>query len=324
MDWLEISINTTQEGLEIVAGALDALGIAQVALEQSVQGIARDLAEIAPRWDFADAASLAAPGGPAVKAYLAKSAENEALAEEIKSRMAELSRMGLGVDLGTLAVRVTVVQDEDWANAWKQYYKPMPVGNRLLIKPSWEQIKDAGGRLVLELDPGQAFGSGAHETTRMCLELLEETVTPGSRLLDLGCGSGILAAGGLLLGAEKAVLVDVDALAESAVRGNMARNGLNGRYHYFQGDILSDDNLLAALAARGPYDVITANIVAGVILPLTPRVVPLIKPGGAYIVSGIIAERESEIRQALAAAGFLVEQVSREGEWRALLSRYRG
>ncbi len=192
------------------------------------------------------------------------------------------------------------VREEDWANNWKAHFKPLPVGEKLLICPTWETPgEDAAGRQVLWIDPGMAFGTGGHDTTRLVLEQLQQVVAPGMEMLDVGCGSGILAIAGCLLGVKTAVGVDIDKLAVKTAIENGERNRLSPpQYTVFAGDLVDK--------VEGQYDVITANIVADAIIALSPAVRPFLKPGGTYIVSGIIDTREEEVIAALSAAGFTV------------------
>ena len=200
------------------------------------------------------------------------------------------------------------VSEQDWANNWKQYFKPLPVGRRLLIRPTWEPLENAGGRAVLSIDPGMAFGTGGHDTTRLVLETLEGLVRPDTALLDVGCGSGILSIAALLLGAESAFGVDIDPLAVKTARENGALNGMEPpRYTLVEGDL--------ADKVTGQYEVVAANIVADAIIALSPAVPAFLKEGGVYIVSGIIDTREADVTAALAACGFAVRTRHEHGGW---------
>lgn len=207
------------------------------------------------------------------------------------------------------------VSEQDWANNWKQYFKPLPVGERLLIRPTWEPLEDAAGRAVLSIDPGMAFGTGGHDTTRLVLETLEGLVRPDTALLDVGCGSGILSVAALLLGARRAVGVDIDPLAVKTARENAVLNGFAPPvFTALEGDLVQ--------AVDGQYDVVIANIVADAIIALTPAIPRFLKPGGAYVVSGIIDTRERDVLAAVRGCGFRIADRREHGGWLCLTLRY--
>ena len=211
------------------------------------------------------------------------------------------------------AIRWEKVEEEDWATAWKQFYHPTHIGSRLVVCPSWEPYAPQPQEVVLTLDPGMAFGTGTHETTRLCLELLEQVVTPGTSLLDVGTGSGILAVAALLLGARSAVGVDIDEVAVRVATENAQQNGVAGRAAFLAGDLTQK--------VEGTYQVVTANIVADVILRLLPDLGRFLQPGGDFIASGIIDTREQELVEAVAAAGYRIVEVRRLGGWVAIHAR---
>lgn len=319
MQWLEIAIYTTDAGTDAVCAALSGVGIDQVSIEESRERAMAFLNERAVYWDFADAEKIGTDT-PCVKAYLADVPESAPVLASIKEAIAGLRAAETGLDLGTLSIAVTRVCDADWENNWKAYYKPLPVGERLLVLPSWEEEPAHHGRTVLRLDPGVAFGTGSHHTTRMCLEFLEQAVTPGCRMLDLGCGSGILSIAALLLGADSATAVDIDPIAERIAAENAALNGIaDADYRVCIGDLLSDEALCARIA--GAYDVVCANIVAGVIIRIAPFAKRCAKKGAPFIVSGVIDERRDEVIAALQSAGFAIESVHEAESWVAILAR---
>lgn len=199
-------------------------------------------------------------------------------------------------------------KNADWENNWKKYFKPMPVGERLLIQPIWKDKVDAGDRVVLNLEPGLAFGSGTHETTRLCLEAIEKHITPGCKMLDIGCGSGILSIASLLLGAGEATGVDIDKLAVKTAMENANRNGFDeSRYTLYHGNLTDK--------VHGKFDVIAANIVADAIIMLSKGVDEFMNDDSVYIVSGIIDMRESEVVAALDNYGFRITARHEEGGW---------
>jgi len=320
MKWIELTIFTTEQGLEPVCARLDMLGVGQVAIEQSRESIEKFLNDTAKYWDYADLDNMVKAGGPCVKAYIADLEENRALLEEISTSFAALKGEDVGLDLGSLEIVTAIRDDEDWENNWKLYYKPLKIGQRLLVRPTWEQAEPEG-RVVLSLDPGMAFGTGSHHTTRMCLELLEGNIHQGDRVIDLGCGSGILSIAALLLGAERAAGVDIDPVAEKVARENAALNGIGpDKYTLMAGDVLTDGALVDRLCAQ-EYDLALANIVASVIVELCGILPRMLRPGGLLITSGIIAERLEEVKAALIANGFEVLSVLEGEDWRAVLAR---
>ena len=202
--------------------------------------------------------------------------------------------------------------EEDWINNWKQYFKPIPVGQKLLIRPTWEEVQDSGGRTVLDLDPGLAFGTGTHETTRLCMELLEQYVRPGMNVLDVGCGSGILSVAALLLGADKAVGVDIDELAVKTAVENAEINHVENRFTGICGNLTDQ--------VTGTYDIVVANIVADVIIMLTKDVEQFMKPDTVYLMSGIIDTREQDVLAAVEQPFTIIDRKEEKG-WVALSAK---
>lgn len=323
MKWTEITVFTTEAGLDVVCGRLAMLGIDQVTIEQGRAEIEAFLRDTAKYWDFADMDALCA-GEPCVKAYIAQAGENASLPGQIKASFLALRGEDSEGAFGSLRVLSRVVDDEDWANSWKVNYKSFDVGDKLLIRPSWENEYDPRERVVISLDPGMAFGSGTHQTTRMCLEAIERAIRSGVRALDLGCGSGILAIAALLLGAESAVLADIDPIAEKIAAENARMNGIDeSRYQIFIGDVLTDETLKEKIA-KAKYGLVTANIVASVIVALVPFVRDLLEEDGVFIASGIIGERLPEVLAAFEANGLEAVAVCEDEDWRQVTAKLRG
>lgn len=318
MKWLEITVSTTDEGADAVAARLTMLGIDQVSIVQGHDAVEKIMNETVKYWDYADDAAL--DKQPAVKAYAAILPENEGLLSQIKDSLAELKEMEdeLGVDLGTLEVSSAEVDEEDWANNWKAYYKPLDIGERLTVCPIWEETEEKPGRAVLRIDPGMAFGTGSHDTTRMCLELIEKHVKKGDTVADIGCGSGILSVSSILLGASSALAVDIDPVAAKVAADTAELNGIDMmRYTVYTGDILTDEQIKAAVEGK-TYDVVLANIVANVIIALAPLVPKLMHRDSVFIASGIISERLEEVIAALEQNGLTVNEIREGDDWRAL------
>ena len=296
MKYKEISVFTTEAGLDAVCARFSMLGMEQLEIVQGREEIADFLQKSAKYWDFADMDELCA-AEPCVKAYIDDDDAADAAVAALKASLTELKGMALGFDVGSLNMLVQTVDDSVWLNAWKEAYKPFPVGKHLLVRPSWEDEYDAQGRRVLSLDPGMAFGTGSHPTTRMCLEYIDELVKEGDSVVDLGCGSGILSIAALILGAKDAIAV-------------------------LTGDVLTDSALREKIEAKR-YPIVTANIVASVIIALAPYAAKLLEEGGKFITSGIIDTREDEVAAALTAAGLNILEIRRGGDWRAILAEKR-
>ena len=295
MKWKEITIYTTEEGTEIILARLDMLGITQVNIVQGDEEIDALLHSCEKYWDYADEAAMGKQ--PSVQAYVSDVPENAAVEQAVRNSIAELDSMRseIGIDMGSLKIEVRSVDEEDWANNWKAYFKPMPVGEKLLVCPSWEKIPDGNTRAVLKIDPGMAFGTGTHHTTRMCLELLEKNIKNGDLVADLGCGSGILSIAASLMGAKETYAIDIDPVAARVAAENAELNGIDMSGYFIRiGDILSDEKFRDDISGR-QYDIVLANIVANVIIAFAPVIPQLMKPDGKLIASGIIADRLDEV-----------------------------
>ena len=317
MNWLELHIDTTHAGLEPVETLLSSLGIDGVVIDDETEF--QDFLENNHQyWDYVDEGlEKKMQGVSRVTFYLA--ADEEGFAKMGEVRIALQSLKERRTDCGSLLMTVDDLQDADWENNWKQYYKPMEIGERLLVIPQWEQedpkVRKAleGGRVPLILEPGLTFGTGSHATTRLCLTALEQAVQGGEKVLDLGCGSGILSIAALKLGASTAVAVDIDDKCLDVAYENAAMNGI-GRdtYTVKVGDILSDEALRAEIG--GGYDVVLANIVADVIIGLGPMVRSLLRENGVFLCSGIIDTRAEEVADKLRQAGLeILDTRSSEG-----------
>lgn len=305
MNWLEITINTSHEKLEPLTARLTALGIDGFITEDEAD--VRDFLENNKKyWDYVDEAFMKSMAGVCrVKFYL----------EDSEAGRRELA--GLSAALPSCELIPRPVKDEDWENNWRAYYKPIEVGERLVIVPQWLPAPETS-RVPLRLDPGLIFGTGAHATTQLCLGEIE-TYAPGQNVLDLGCGSGILAIGALLLGARAAVGVDIDDKAPSVVMENAAFNGIGpDRLTVFAGDVLSDRELSRRLSGER-FGLVVMNIVSDVIIALAPKVPDFLADDGVFICSGIIEGRETEVSAALVSAGLNVSAHRQKDGWHAYI-----
>lgn len=320
MKWKEITIYTTEEGTEIILARLDMLGITQVNIVQGDEEIDALLHSCKKYWDYADEAAMGKQ--PSVQAYVSDVPENAAVEQAVRNSIAELDSMRseIGINMGSLKIEVRSVDEEDWANNWKAYFKPMPVGEKLLVCPSWEKIPEGNTRAVLKIDPGMAFGTGTHHTTRMCLELLEKNIKNGDLVADLGCGSGILSIAASLMGAKETYAIDIDPVAARVAAENAELNGIDMSGYFIRiGDILSDEKFRDDISGR-QYDIVLANIVANVIIAFAPVIPQLMKPDGKLIASGIIADRLDEVLDALKANGLEAVEICSGEDWRAVLA----
>ena len=317
MKWLALHIDTSPAGLEPVSSALGDLGIEGLVIED--EGDFRDFLEHNRQyWDYVDEELDRAMAGKCrVTFYVEDSDQGFATVAAARIAMAELKKAH--PEYAPLLMTMDGLEDADWENNWKAFYKPMEIGERLIVIPEWEEA-DAAGRVALRLNPGLIFGTGSHATTRLCLTTLEKLTRPGMRVLDLGCGSGILSIAALLLGAESAFGCDIDDKAVDVAYENAALNGIGrDRYTVRAGDVLSDKKLRAEMGAG--YDIVVANIVADVIIALSGTVRALMAPEGYFLCSGIIDERAGEVRAKLEENGFAVlEENSSEG-WYSYLCR---
>lgn len=322
MRWHEITIYTTEEAVEAVSNVLHELGAGGVSIEESgTLNKPRDTS--LGQWYELPLNDI--PEGRAViKGYYAEGADMEQLMAQLQPFLAALP--ACGIDAGNPAVELREVNDEDWANAWKQYFKPIRISERLVIKPTWEEYEASAGELIIELDPGMAFGTGTHATTALCLRALEKVVRPGDEAIDVGTGSGVLAIAAAKLGARHVLALDLDPVAVSSAKENARLNGLEGQISVRRSDLLQalrEREQGGSLGVRLPVQVVVANILAEIILLFVHDVYEALQPGGIYVASGIIKPKQQDVEQALAAAGFVVEERCEEQDWVALVARKR-
>ena len=309
--WIEVRVITKSEALEPVSGIFYSLDCKGVAIEDPEDILGREQGPLT--WDFADINVLEHKGKVAVvKAYFAEEDNIEDVLEYVNEKLVELKEMG--IDLGEAKVEHEKMYEEDWANTWKQYYKPSKVGEKIVVKPIWEEYEQKEGELVVNLDPGMAFGTGTHETTRMCIQALEKYVKEESTVFDVGCGSGILAIAAAKLGAKLAVGIDLDPVAVESSIENVGYNNLNNI------EILHG-NLVEVI--DGKADIVVANILAEIICILTDDVKRVMKDGGVFITSGIIHDRVDMVCEKLEATGFEVIEKNRDGEWNCIVAKLK-
>ena len=318
MEWIIVSIYTSAMGIDTVCNMLSEIGIDGVEIEDE-QDFRDFLEENKKYWDYVDEDLLKEKEKETrVKIYLENNTELSQKLDELSNELLILREKDTENEWGRLEFSTEGINEEDWANNWKQYFHPIEVGEKILIQPEWEPLDSQTNRTVFTVNPGMTFGTGTHHTTKLCIEELEKCVDSSTMLLDIGCGSGILSVISLLLGAGEAWAVDIDPACEKVAIENAQLNNVDiSKYHVYSGDIISDKNLFDKLSVR-KYDVIVANIVADVIIALLPIVKKLIKDGGTFVCSGIIDERLSDVLCAMEKENITPCHKSCGGGWNAM------
>lgn len=323
MDWLEIFVETSEDGLEIVCGLLYSCGLTGLMIEDG-----REFAEFLENpnrdWDYIedDLVKEKTDHPTGITFFVTDNLNGIETLTAVKSGLISLKETEKEFNLGSLEVTMKNIKEEDWANNWKKYFKPFSIGNKIMIKPSWEELKEKTDKVILKIDPGHIFGTGTHETTQCCIEHIENYVKEGDKVLDVGCGSGILSIASLLLGAKYAAAVDIDPNAVEIVTGNAKMNDIpEDRYDVYAGNILEDEKFMDTFGGR-TFDVVEANIVADIIIALCPMIPNFIKDNGIFISSGIISQRQKDVEAALEANGFKVLEIKGKKDWVAIASRY--
>jgi ribosomal protein L11 methyltransferase len=310
-EWLEVTIITSSEAVEAVYGILYNTDVQGVSIEdpQDVEFKKKNPGD----WDYFDETLLDIKEGAIIKAYYK---EDEKFEDNMKYIRESFDAMGdYGIDKGKGIITVTKVNEEDWENNWRKYYKPSRVGERIVIKPIWEEYQGQSGDIIVELDPGMAFGTGTHETTRMCIKALEKYVKKDSIVFDIGTGSGILAIVAAKLDAAKVIGVDLDPVAVDSAKKNVEYNKLDN-IEILHGNLLD--------VVKGKADIVVANIIADVILILMDDVKKCLNKGGYFISSGILKDRKDEVSAKLTEAGFDIVEANVDGEWAAIVAKYTG
>ena len=317
MDWLELSVDTSPAGIDPVVDTLTDLGITGVMIDD--EGDFHDFLENNHQyWDYVDQELLQQKAGLSrVTFYLENTPQSGETLLCVRAALAEL--LSRHPDYAPLSLGQKNVADADWENNWKSFYHPMEIGEKLLVLPEWE-TREPQGRTVLRLNPGLTFGTGSHATTRLCLTALDSKVHGGEKVLDLGCGSGILSIAALLLGARAAFACDIDEKCVDVAYENAALNGIGkDTYTVRWGDVTRDTALQKEFG--GDYDIICANIVADVIIALSTQVRRFLNPGGFFLTSGIIDTRAEEVAQALRSAGWEIAETHTSEGWFSYLCR---
>ena len=314
--FIQIDIYTSSQAIDGITGALTEYGITGFIIQDSAD-FEDFLADKNANWDYVDDELMGLKTvEPHITLYVHENAQGAETLASIRGLVDGYKANNSDGYYGNIRLELANVKEEDWANNWKKYYKPFRVGKSLIIKPSWENVEPNDGDRILEIDPALTFGTGQHHTTKMVMETLEEVVNGGERVLDLGCGSGILSIAALLLGAKDVTICDIFENAVKTASENIEKNKFTS-FTAYCGNIIEDKSLREKIG--GGYDVICANIVADVIIAMSPLFEGFLRDGGRLIVSGIIDERVDEVTAALSDNGWRVVLSKNEEGWNCIL-----
>ena len=313
MNWTEVTIKTTTEAVEAISNILIEERCGGVMIEDPKDFLFQKKNEL--DWDYVEEEVFNKSGqdGVLIKTYIPEERNVLEFVETVKARISQLPSCGL--DIGEGSVTLSNVKESDWANEWKKYYKPTKIGKKIVVKPSWEEYKQEEGDLIIELDPGMAFGTGTHETNSMCIRELETYVDDTKTVFDIGCGSGILAIAAAKLGAKDVVAGDLDEVAVKVSKENCEINHVSDKVTVKHGSLFE--------VVDSKADVIVANIIADIIKILAKDVSKFLNEDGVFISSGIILAKIDEVCESLTENGFEIVKVERLGEWSAIVSKLK-
>lgn len=319
MDWIKLSISTTTEGIESVCAVLMEQGVSGVEIDDATD-FHNFLENNRDKWDYVDDELLRAhESGSFVSFYVTDDADGKETVSMVKDALCVLKTQDEKNEYGTLEISGTNMKEEDWSENWKQYFKPLNVGDKILILPEWETIDTPTDRTIFTVNPGMSFGTGAHHTTQLCIKAVEKHLKNGMTVLDLGCGSGILSIISLLLGAEHATAVDIDENAVKIAVENAEKNNIDLlKYRTMAGNVTCDKELFEKISDR-KYDIVLANIVADVIIGIRDIVPGFLKDDGIFITSGIIEERLDDVKSAYNESSFKPVSEEHQGGWVSLV-----
>ncbi|MFL8673449.1 50S ribosomal protein L11 methyltransferase [Clostridioides sp. GD02404] len=312
-NWIEVTIKTTTEAVEPITNILYEQGAGGAVIEDPKDFLFQKKNEL--DWDYVEEEVFKKneEDDVLIKTYVSEEKNVMEFVEIIKQKV--LSLKDFGIDIGEGSVSLDQVNEADWANAWKAYYKPTKVGQRVVVKPTWEDYTVQEGDLIIELDPGMAFGTGTHETTSMCIRELEKYVNKDSKVFDIGCGSGILAIAAAKLGAKEVIAVDLDEVAVKVAKENVIENKVEENVSVMHGNLTD--------VIKDKADVIVANIIADIIKILAKDVQNFMKEDAIFISSGIILDKVEEVKESLIENGFEIVEVQKLGEWSAIVSKLK-
>ncbi len=322
MKYLELKVHASRQGIEMVTELFLKNGIDQVMIDDPA-----DMEDILNKkheydWDYIDDSLKQRPDRePTISAYFEDSEEGRALVQHLKLDIMKLKgeeqygEYGSEADFGRLYAEDILVNDEDWKDKWKENFKPVKVTDRLVVKPTWEEYDAKAGELILQIDPGMAFGTGTHETTSLCMKLLEKYMQDGAgqKILDVGCGSGILSIAAALLGSKEVLGIEIDEDAVEVAKENVSLNGVEEAVCIRQGDLTKGIDFRA--------DIIVANLMHNLVIELSPSAKKHLQKDGVFISSGILLEKKEQVAEAVRKAGFEILEIPEDGEWCAIAAR---
>lgn len=315
MDWQEVKIYTTTEGIEPITGALMEIGINGFMVEDA-NDFEQFIEESKNYYDCIDDELMKLKDcESSITVFVKKDVQGYETLNRIKS-VVEILKNRDDIDFGRLDIELKDVFEEDWATAWKKYFKPVRISDYVVIKPTWEKVNPHEDDIVVELDPGMAFGTGTHETTKMCVKLIESLIEPNMSVLDVGCGSGILSVVAAKFGSERVLAVDTDAMCIKVTRENAEQNKCSDIIETVCGDLLEN-------VRDEKFDIVVANIIADVIIRLNEDVSRFLKPDGVYICSGIIDSKQQMVVDSLVKCGFKIVMTEKMGDWWAFACKNR-
>lgn len=314
MNWIETEIFTATNGVDVLCAYLLDIGIKGFVIKDS-NDFQEFLDNKVGNWDYIDDDLMNLSNcETSITVYIPDDEQGAEMVISLKDLLKNLKANDINGTFGRLELQFSNVKEEDWANNWKQYFKPLKIGDKLLVKPSWEDYNNVDNRTILEIDPASSFGTGQHNTTKLCLEFLETCINKGDKILDLGCGSGILSIGAMLLGADSVTAIDIEEHSVRTAIENAQKNGIpTDKYTAYCGNIIEDIELSNRIGTN--YDIITANIVADVLIAMKNHFYKYLKDNGILIISGIIDSRKDEVIDEVVNAGFKVESIKELDNW---------
>ena len=317
MKWTKLTVETTTEATDMLSYLLDAKGIEGIEIEDKIP-----LSEADKKAMFIDILPELPPddGVAYISCYLDEDVDTDELCSYIEQ---ELKEMSTYMNVGTGKISIGETEDKDWMNNWKEFFHPFRLEENIVIQPTWtEEAEVKEGDIVINIDPGTAFGTGSHETTKLCISNLKKYISETTEVMDAGCGSGILSIIAMKLGAKRVYGIDIDELAVQASKENLELNGISSDcYDIVKGDVIGDKEFAKSVAKIGQYDIVVANILADVIIPLSAVIRPFMKENAVFITSGIINTKEEAVKQALIENGFEIVDISYMGEWVSIVAK---